>query len=141
MTDAEPLPRPNFRPMFIVAVWPNGWMDAAGTWHDGRPQLRQLCVRWEPSSLPQKGQSPSPVFGPFLLWPNGWMHLDSTWYGGRPQPGGLCKIGTHHPSTKSGRSPQFSAHACCGKTLDIEYGKAFFTFLMRAAMLALQALY
>ena len=24
---------------------PNGWMDEAGTWHGGRPQLRRLCVR------------------------------------------------------------------------------------------------
>jgi len=34
-------------------------MDEAGTWHDGRPQPRRVCVRWGPSPLPQKGQSPS----------------------------------------------------------------------------------
>ena len=35
---------------------PNGWMDEAGTWHRGRSQPRQLCVRWGPSS-------PSPKWG------------------------------------------------------------------------------
>ena len=40
---------------------------------------------------PQKGgQSPLPIFGPFLLWRNGWMHQDATWYGGRTQPRRLC---------------------------------------------------
>jgi len=36
-------------------------MDEAGTWHGGRPKPRRVCVRWGPSPLPQKGQSPSPV--------------------------------------------------------------------------------
>jgi len=38
-------------------LWPNGWMDEAGTWHGDRPQPRRLCVRWGPSPLPQKGRS------------------------------------------------------------------------------------
>jgi len=33
---------------------------------------------------PKTGQSPPPVFGPFLLWLNGWMHQDATWHGVRP---------------------------------------------------------
>ena len=36
-------------------------MDEAGTWHGGRPQRRRFCVRWGPSLLPQKGQSPSQI--------------------------------------------------------------------------------
>jgi len=24
-------------------LWPNGWMDEAGTWHGGRPQSRRVC--------------------------------------------------------------------------------------------------
>jgi len=60
-----------------VYCGPNGWMDQDGTWHGGRPQPRQLCVRWGPSHLPKKGAKlPFPIFGPFLLWPNGWMHQD-----------------------------------------------------------------
>jgi len=36
-------------------------MDEADTWHGGRPQPRRVCVRWGPSPLAQKGQSPSPI--------------------------------------------------------------------------------
>ena len=35
----------------------------------------------------KRGQSPLPIFGPFLLWPNGWMHQDATWYGSKSQDG------------------------------------------------------
>jgi len=43
-------------------LWPNGWMNKAGTWHGGRPQPRRPCVRWGPSPLPQKGAEPPPQF-------------------------------------------------------------------------------
>jgi len=133
-------PSPIFAPFLL---WQNGCLHQDDTCHGDRPEPRRLCVSRGPTPSPKGGQSSarSPICGPFLLWSNGWMHQDSTWYGGRPQPRELCKMGTHHPSTKRGRSPQFSAHACCGKTLGIDYGKTFFTFLQRAAMLALQALY
>jgi len=32
-----------------------GWMDQDAIWYGGRTQLRRLCVRWGPSSPPQKG--------------------------------------------------------------------------------------
>jgi len=32
-------------------LWPNSWMDQDGTWHGGRPQPTELCVRWGPSPL------------------------------------------------------------------------------------------
>ena len=51
---AEP---PIFGPCLL---WPNGWMDEAGTWHGGRPQPRRLCVRWGCSPLPTKGVEPPP---------------------------------------------------------------------------------
>jgi len=38
---------------------PNGWIHKDATCYGGRPQPRQLCVRWRPSPLPQKGRSPS----------------------------------------------------------------------------------
>ena len=42
---------------------PNGWMDEADTWHDGRPQPRRVCARWGSTQPPpQKGQSPLPNF-------------------------------------------------------------------------------
>jgi len=56
--------------------------------------------------LLKKVQSPSTIFGPFLLWPNGWMHQDATWYEGRPQPRGLCATWGPSPLPKRGWSPQ-----------------------------------
>jgi len=69
----------------VGVLWPNGWMDQDATWHAGRPRPWPHCIRWGPSSPPQKGADP-PIFGPYLLWPNSWMDQDATWYGGSPQP-------------------------------------------------------
>ena len=94
-------------PKFSVDIWPNGWMDQDATWHEGRRQLRRLCVRWGPSPLPKKEAGPGaepPIFGPCLLWPNGWMDQDGTWHGGRPQPGDLVLDRDPAPSPKRGRS-------------------------------------
>jgi len=49
-------PSPIFGPCLL---WPNGWMDQDGTWHGGRPWSSPHCARWEPSTLPQKGRSPT----------------------------------------------------------------------------------
>jgi len=63
-------------------------MDQDETWRGDRPQPWPHCVRWEPSSTPQKGAQPPqfladvycgqtagwikmPLFSPCLLWPNG----------------------------------------------------------------------
>jgi len=49
----------------------------------------------------QRGRSPLPIFGPFLLCANGWMHQDTTWYGGRPQPRRVCvRWGPSRPPQK-----------------------------------------
>ena len=32
----------------------------------------------DPAPCPQRGWSPSQIFGPCLLWPNGWMDEDAT---------------------------------------------------------------
>ena len=70
----------------------------------------------DPAPSPQRGWSPCPIFGPFILRPNGWMHQDATWYGGRPQPRRLCVRWGPSPLPKKGRSPtQFSAHVYCGR--------------------------
>jgi len=74
-------------------LWPNGWMDGSrchlvGTHlghHLTQCQPRRHCVRWGPSSPPQRGTASSPCsFGPCLLGPTGWMNQDATWYGGGP---------------------------------------------------------
>ena len=66
---------------------------------------------------PKRGQSPPPIFGPFLLSRNGWMPQDATWYGGRPQPRRLCVgWGPSYPQKKRAHAPtQFLAHAYCGQ--------------------------
>jgi len=86
-------------------LWPNGWMDEAGTWHGGRPQPRQLCVRWEPAPrFPKIGRSLLPNFRPISTVPNGWMRQDATWYEHRPQPRGLCiRWGPNPPPQRGGR--------------------------------------
>ena len=42
----------------VGVLWPNGWMDQDETRHGDRPRPRPYCVRWGPSSSPQKGHSP-----------------------------------------------------------------------------------
>jgi len=74
----------------VGVLWPNGWTDQDETWPVGRPWSWPHCVRFGPSSLPQKGQSPPTIFGPCLLWPNCWMDQYATWYGGRPRPRPYC---------------------------------------------------
>jgi len=48
-------PLPNFRPISVVAKWLAGLRCHLVSWYGGRPQLKRLCVRWRPSSPPQKG--------------------------------------------------------------------------------------
>jgi len=44
---------------------PNGCTDQDAIWYGDRHRRRQDCVRWGPSSPPQKGAEPPPIFGPF----------------------------------------------------------------------------
>jgi len=61
--DGDPAPtqkrggraRPIFGPW---PLWPNGWMDSDATWYAGRPRPTRHCIRWGPSSPPQKGTEP-----------------------------------------------------------------------------------
>ena len=47
-------------PIFgLYLLRPNGCMDQDVTWYGARPRPRRLCVRWGPSSLPQKGRTPN----------------------------------------------------------------------------------
>jgi len=69
----------------------------------------------DPATLPRRGRN-SPIFGPCLLWPNGWMDQDATCHGSRSRPRPHCAVcGPSFPSLKTGRSPQFSSHSCCGE--------------------------
>jgi len=55
--DPAPLSKQGAEPPIFgtCLLRPNGCMDQDATWYEGRPQLRRLCVRWGPSSPPQKG--------------------------------------------------------------------------------------
>ena len=53
---AEP---PNFRAMFI---WPNGWMDEAGTRHRGRPDPGDFMLDGDPAPSPKRGRIPHPHY-------------------------------------------------------------------------------
>ena len=61
---AEP-PFPIFGPFLL---WTNGCLHQNATWYGGRPQPRQLCVRWGTSPLPPKGGGASlPNFRPISI--------------------------------------------------------------------------
>ena len=59
--DGYPVFPPNKGPLPIFGPFllcPNGWMNQDDTWYGGRHQPRRLWVRWVPSPLHKKGQSP-----------------------------------------------------------------------------------
>jgi len=87
-------------------LWPNGWMDEAGTWHGGRPQPRRLCVRMGPSPLPRRGPSPLPNFRPSFYCGQtaGCIKMPFGIDVGL-SPGDFVLDGDPVPSAKRGRSP------------------------------------
>ena len=90
----------------VGVLWPNGWTDQDETWHAGRPRPWKHCVRWRPSSPPQKGAQPPnflPIYIAAKLLHGSRCHLD----GGRPRPRQLCvRWRPRFPSLKRGRSPE-----------------------------------
>jgi len=99
-------------------LWPNGWMDEAGTWHASRPQPRRLCVRWRPSPLPQKVAEPPPQFSAHIYCGQtaGCIKMPLGTDVGLLNSGDFLLDGDPVPSPKRGRNPQFSAHVYCGQT-------------------------
>jgi len=51
-------PSPIFGPFLL---WPNGWMHQDATRYVGRPQPRQVCVRWGQAPPQKGGGAPSPI--------------------------------------------------------------------------------
>jgi len=85
--DGDPAPSPKRAepPIFgLCLLRPNGCRDQDATWYGVRPRSRRHCVRWGPSSPPQKwAEPPFPIFGP---WPMSIVakRLDgSRWHLGR----------------------------------------------------------
>jgi len=95
---------------------PNSRKYHDATWYGGRFQLRRLCVRRGTQPPPQKGRSPSAIFGLCYCGQTAaWIKMplvtevglgsDDIVLNGDPAP-------TPH---KGGRAPQFSAHFYCGQ--------------------------
>jgi len=103
----------------VGVLWPNGWMDEDETWHAGRPRPWPHCVRWVPSSPPQKGVG-APNFRPMCVVAK-WLHgLRCPIKLGMEvglSPSDFVLDGNTAPfSQTEGGAPQFSAYVCCGQT-------------------------
>jgi len=72
------------------------------------PRPSPNCVKWGPSSPPQRG-----------TLPNGWMDQDATWQGGRPRPRPHCVRWRPSSPSPKGQSPQFLAMSIVAKWLPI----------------------
>jgi len=106
--DPAPLPKrgrvptPIFDPFLS---WPNGWMHQDATWYGGRPQPRQLCVRWGHSSPPQKWGGAPQFSAHVYCGQTSWMDQDATWYGGRHLSRRHCVTWGPSSSPQKGCSP------------------------------------
>jgi len=113
-----PLPKRGPRPQIFgpCLLWPNGWMDEAGTWHEGRPWSSPQCARWGHSSSPPK-RVQSPQFSAHLYCGQtaGCIKMPLGMEVGL-SPGNIVfdvDPATHRKRTHP-RPIQFLAHVCCG---------------------------
>jgi len=89
----------------VGVLWPNGWMDQDETWRAARSRPWPHCVRWGPSSPPQRGTAHSPQFAAHICCGQvaGWikiprgMEVDLG-------PGDFVRWGPSSPPQKGGRA-------------------------------------
>jgi len=95
-------------------------MDEAGTWHEGRPQPRRLCVRCGPSPLPQKGAEHPPQFSAHFYCGQtaGWNKMPLGTKVGLSPGDSVLDGDSPTPPPKVGGAPQFSIHVYCGQTAE-----------------------
>jgi len=106
----------------VGVLWPNGWMDQDETWHGGRPRPRPHCVRWRPSSPPQKKGGTVPQFSAHVRCGQmaGWIKMPlGTEVGLCPGDFVLDRDSAPSPPPKKVHSPPFSAHVYCGQTMPL----------------------
>jgi len=104
-------------PVYNVGVmWPNGWTDQDATWHGGRPRPWPHCVRWGPSSPPQRDTPPQ--FSAHICCGQmaGWIKMPLGMEVGLG-PGHIVLHGDSVLRKGAQPPPQFSAHGYCGQTV------------------------
>jgi len=107
-------PSPIFGPFLL---WPNGWMHQDATWYGGRPQPRELFVRWG-RSRPFLKRRRSPKFSAhdYCSQKAGWMKVALGMEVG-VGPVHIVLDGDTAPLSKRGQSPpQVSVHLYRGQT-------------------------
>jgi len=90
----------------VGVLWPNGWMDQDETWQACRPRPWPHCVRWAPSSAPQKGAEPQFSAHVYCGQMSGWMKMPL----GREvnlSPSDIVLDGDPPPPPKKGAEPPF----------------------------------
>jgi len=113
---APPPPNGGRAPIFHpYLLWPNGWMDEDATWQGDRPQPKQHCVRWGPSSPSPKGGGARQVLADvYCDQTAGWMKM-SLGTEIDLSPGHIVLNGDSAPSCERGTAASrlFTAHVCC----------------------------
>jgi len=101
----------------VGVLWPNGWMDQNATWYGGRHRPWPHCVRWGPSSPPQKGGTAAPQLSAHVYSGQtaGWIKMPPGTKLGLG-PATLVLDGGPAPSLKRGHSSShFSAMSIVAK--------------------------
>jgi len=100
-------------------LWPNGWMDQGGTWHEGTPQLGDFVLDGDPVPLPKKGTEPTPQFSAHFYCGQtaGCIKMPLGMEVGL-SPGDFVLDGDSAPCPKTGRTPNFWPMSIVAKRLD-----------------------
>ena len=119
-TQPPPAPKKEAEPPIFdpCLLWPNGWTDQDGTWHEGRPWSSRHCARWRHSSPPQRGIAPQFSTHIYCGQMAGWIQMPLDTEVGLG-PGHIVLDGDPAhcpPPQRRGHSPQFLANVYCGKT-------------------------
>jgi len=103
----------------VGVLWPNDRMDQHGTWHGGGPWSRPHCVRWGPSSPPQKGDRAPQFLAHFYCGQTaGWIKMPLGMEVGLG-PGDFVLDGDPAPLPKKGAEPpNFWPMSIVSKRLD-----------------------
>jgi len=95
-------------------LWPNGWMDQDGTWHERGPRSRPHCTQF-PS--PKRGHSPQFTAHFYCGQTVACIRIPLGTEEGLSL-GDIMLDGTQLPSPKRAKLPQFSANVRCSQTDD-----------------------